>query len=143
MRKERKPLTVSHVKASRVTRRVVFTLLGGPHDGLPVSVTLSWSAEDPFAVGLVFTHRSGPVRWVVSRELLAAGLKGPAGLGEVSVRPALGAGCRIEVVLSSPRARARFTVARTALAAFLTETTKHEVVDLDSVLDHWLRVVTG
>ncbi|WP_299534662.1 SsgA family sporulation/cell division regulator [uncultured Streptomyces sp.] len=53
--------------------------------------TLSYDRGDPFAVRIAFPARATlegtEVAWEFSRELLARGLDGPAGLGDVRVRP--------------------------------------------------------
>ncbi len=86
-----------------------------------VAVRLSWAAREPHAVTLAF--RVGrdvpPVVWNVARDLLAAGLLAPAGLGDVTVLPDPTNPDLSELVLSSPGGRAclRFTTAQ--VAAFL------------------------
>ncbi|MCG7526967.1 SsgA family sporulation/cell division regulator [Streptomyces sp. OfavH-34-F] len=52
---------------------------------------LSYDRADPFAVRMVFpapaTLEGTEVAWQFSRELLAAGMEVPSGLGDVRVRP--------------------------------------------------------
>lgn len=52
---------------------------------------LSYDRRDPFAVRMVFpapaTLEGTEVSWEFARELLAAGLDTPAGVGDVRVRP--------------------------------------------------------
>ncbi|GAA4892665.1 SsgA family sporulation/cell division regulator [Streptomyces coeruleoprunus] len=56
-----------------------------------VPATLRYDCDDPFAVRMAFpapaTLEGVEVSWEFSRELLAAGLEAPAGLGDVRVRP--------------------------------------------------------
>jgi hypothetical protein len=56
-----------------------------------VAATLRYDRENPFAVRMTFPARATlegvEVAWEFARELLAAGLDGPAGLGDVRVRP--------------------------------------------------------
>ncbi|MCA1654941.1 MAG: SsgA family sporulation/cell division regulator [Pseudonocardiaceae bacterium] len=66
-------------RASVATRAV---LLDGR--GRSVSAVLGYDAADPWAVSVAF--RTGP-RWVLARELLAAGLALPTGDGDVRVAP--------------------------------------------------------
>ncbi|MEV6145550.1 SsgA family sporulation/cell division regulator [Streptomyces sp. NPDC051992] len=53
--------------------------------------TLQYDPKDPFAVRMAFpapaTLEGTEVSWEFSRELLAAGMDGPAGVGDVRVRP--------------------------------------------------------
>ncbi|MFC9932143.1 SsgA family sporulation/cell division regulator [Streptomyces sp. NPDC127190] len=56
-----------------------------------IPATLRYDRSDPFAVRMTFpapaTLEGVEVCWTFSRELLAAGLEGPEGLGDVRVRP--------------------------------------------------------
>ncbi|MFF2350417.1 SsgA family sporulation/cell division regulator [Kitasatospora sp. NPDC058115] len=55
---------------------------------LAVPARLRYRAADPYAVVLdSHTDLATPISWVFARELLAAGLHAPAGLGSVTVRP--------------------------------------------------------
>jgi hypothetical protein len=59
----------------------------------------------------------------MSRELLAAGLDGPAGLGDVSLLPALDDPNRLELIVSNGTGHnACFRIPRAPLAAFLKAT---------------------
>lgn len=56
-----------------------------------VPATLRYDRADPYAVSMSFpppaTLEGVEVSWAFSRELLAEGMEGPAGLGDVHVRP--------------------------------------------------------
>ncbi|MBG0851014.1 SsgA family sporulation/cell division regulator [Streptomyces spinoverrucosus] len=56
-----------------------------------IPATLSYALTDPFAIRMTFpaqaTLEDEEVCWTFSRELLAAGLLGPEGQGDVRVRP--------------------------------------------------------
>jgi len=55
---------------------------------VPVRVQLDYLMGDPYAVQLsVRNGRAGWVRWLMARDLLALGLHGPVGEGDVRVRP--------------------------------------------------------
>lgn len=55
---------------------------------MPIACEFSFSAKDPYAVSLIFdAEGERPVRWVFSRELLAEGLTGLAGDGDVVLWP--------------------------------------------------------
>ncbi|MCS0606413.1 SsgA family sporulation/cell division regulator [Streptomyces sp. LP11] len=50
---------------------------------------LSYDADDPFAVTAVFGHDGHVLAsWRLDREMLSEGLRGPAGVGDVRLRPA-------------------------------------------------------
>ena len=51
------------------------------------SVLLTYRKRDPFAVQLEVPSGATFVVWLLSRDLLADGLNGPAGLGDVAVNP--------------------------------------------------------
>jgi hypothetical protein len=90
----------------------------------PIVVTMTWSRDDPYAVGLRFPGEPG-VYWLVAREVLTAGLAGPAGLGDVAVFPDLFDPGYIELVLSSPDGAVGLRVPLLKLVAFLNETWRH------------------
>ena len=126
-----------------VRRNVVFHR----HDdvtgmSIPVPVELIYYRGDPYAVHLMFKpgqDTSRDVRWVVSRDLLAAGTFAPTGEGDVQVEPA---GIRVNIRLSNPGMSARFSVAGHMLDRFLDDTfllvsqgSEAAEYDLDSALD--------
>ena len=54
---------------------------------VPVTARLAYDPSDPFAVSVSMRTDGGPtVEWVVSRDLLVAGLDAPAGDGDVGQR---------------------------------------------------------
>ena len=83
--------------------------------------SLLYSAGDPYAVRMVFhAGTDEPVEWIFARDLLAAGLGKPSGLGDVRAWPSpSGAGdgeAVLNIVLSSPFGRAHFETRLTAVA---------------------------
>src|SRR5690606_20149188 len=90
---------------------------------IPVRGLLRWISTDPHTVGLVFRPGTpAAITWLIGRDLLAAGVAGPAGLGDVSILPDLRSGAHRELVLSSPSGRRGFRFPVTALVAFLDRT---------------------
>src|ERR671919_696784 len=64
-------------------------------DPIRVRGLLRWTSTDPHTVALVFHPGAGTeVTWLVGRDLLAAGVAGPAGLGDVSILPDLHSGAQ-------------------------------------------------
>jgi len=96
----------------------LFSLLHAGNDDVPVLVEMSYTVRDPYAVGLRF-HSNRVVEWFVARELLAAGLTGPAGDGDVHVRPVPGRAERVLMELRTPDACARLSGCATTLGDFL------------------------
>ena len=87
-------------------------------------VALVWCPREPHVVQLVFSP--GPV-WLLDRALLADGLHAPAGLGDVTVIPALD-GPHLEVVLSpaadpdGPGERVAVVLPRAMVEGFVART---------------------
>jgi len=98
----------------------------------PVVTRWTYSADDPFAVTLVIQTRGDQcVDWVLARDLLVAGLTGPAGIGDVRVRPARMDDWDVALVeIRSPDGRALLEVDRDLLQQFVDATI--EVVPLGS-----------
>jgi hypothetical protein len=87
-----------------------------------------------------------PVEWIFARNLLAVGLEGPAGEGDVQVWPSDDRGDEVlNIALSSPFGEAHFEAPRSATAEFLNRTydiisagREADFIDLDSELDELL-----
>ncbi|MFB6679369.1 SsgA family sporulation/cell division regulator [Streptomyces sp. NPDC056390] len=68
-----------------ITRGFV-TLYGGERERC--DIMLRYSTDDPLVVGLIVSRPGhGSAHWVISRDLLSAGLTGTAGIGHVTVEP--------------------------------------------------------
>jgi hypothetical protein len=92
-------------------------------DLIPVRGLLRWISTDPHTVALVFRPGGATeITWLIGRDLLAAGVHGPAGLGDVSILPDLHSGAHRELVLSSPSGRRGFRFPVAAVVAFLDRT---------------------
>ncbi|MDH6126675.1 SsgA family sporulation/cell division regulator [Kitasatospora sp. GP82] len=116
-------------------------LIVSTHRTALLAVTLRYFTEDPLAIRMTFPaeyalEEAGPeptpapfaeepdspqpppgVEWVFARQLLAAGLDLPSGLGDVHVRPALG--LRTMVELRAPEGVALLQFAERDLRRFL------------------------
>lgn len=72
-----------------VHRTLVVQLQADGTGRCPVLAHLSYDAGDPFAVTAVFGHDGRVLaRWRLDRTMLADGLTGPVGVGDVRLRPA-------------------------------------------------------
>jgi hypothetical protein len=102
---------------------------------VPLVASLYYSRRDPYAVRMAFhVGTDEPVEWIFARDLLAAGIEGRHGEGDVQVWPSptscadaddlldrdLGAVLNIE--LSSPFGQAHFEAPAEAMSAFLRRT---------------------
>lgn len=67
--------------------QLAFGVRGG-RDG-PLRAELRFDSREPYAVTISFEATGDePVEWLLARELLAEGLRGPAGEGDIRLRPA-------------------------------------------------------
>ncbi|MFJ3307131.1 SsgA family sporulation/cell division regulator [Streptomyces sp. NPDC086549] len=71
-----------------VHKTLAVQLQAGGTDRFSVLAHLTYDADDPFAVTAVFAHDGHVLaRWRLDREMLADGLRGPVGVGDVRFRP--------------------------------------------------------
>jgi hypothetical protein len=133
--------------STTVSAELALGLLDPDHGSVPVVASLYYSADDPYAIRVVFeVGADEPVEWIFARDLLAVGMEGPAGQGDVQVWPADSDGHEVlNVALSSPFGEARFEMPRSSTAAFLCRTyeviapgRETDYVDVDSALDELL-----
>ena len=130
-----------------VSHRLALSLLSAAGDDLPLCAELRYSAQDPLAVEALFDDgRPDPVRWVLARDLLSAGLDRRTGDGDVIVWPTQDALDRsaVHLRLRSPNGDALLEAPADAVAAFLAETarlvplgTEYQHLDVDAALE-WL-----
>src|SRR4051812_7308462 len=111
-----------------VTRRVDARLLLSETCDLTFPTLLRYDVSDPYAVTATFlVGREAEVDWVLARDLLADGLHGRTGDGDVVLGPLTGPGSReVELTLSAPQGVVRLTFPADALATFLEAS--HQVV---------------
>ena len=110
-----------------ITSRVDFGFLAA-HDFLvPLEVELRYDTLDPYAVVAAFRPgRDDCVEWAFSRDLLADGLIGDAGEGDIRIRPSANDVEMVVMELHSPSGQAMFEAHSEDLAEFLDQT--YEVV---------------
>jgi Streptomyces sporulation and cell division protein, SsgA len=105
--------------------------LVGPTSWTEVPALLCYDSADPYAVRIAFgdtaeddvaTDPDGAITWLLSRELLQAGLDRPAGDGDVRLWPARAAADVLYLHLRAPSGEALFEVSRASVAAFLRHT---------------------
>ncbi|MER6912015.1 SsgA family sporulation/cell division regulator [Streptomyces sp. NPDC000594] len=109
-------------------------LISGAPLPTPVTVSLLYGADDPFAVRMVFppsVSLSGTeVTWTFARSLLDEGLRTAAGGGDVRLRPCEGS--RTLVELRSVEGVALLRFASGLLRHFLADTYAAVPVELES-----------
>lgn len=112
-------------------------------DGEPgqrLGAFIRYDTADPYAVALVFHPAETPVRWTVGRDLLRAGLDGPAGEGDIQVWPVTHRLRRhVFVSLHNPDGQVLLALPRPPLGAFLRQSdrlvppgTEGRHIDLDT-----------
>jgi hypothetical protein len=133
--------------SATVSAELGLSLVVPEHGAVPLVASLCYSADDPYAIRMAFhVGADEPVEWIFARELLAVGLQGPAGEGDVQVWPSAEHGFEVlNLALSSPFGEAHFEAPHSATAAFLSRTydmiaVGHEgkFLDVDSELDELL-----
>ncbi|UOZ06966.1 SsgA family sporulation/cell division regulator [Amycolatopsis sp. WQ 127309] len=84
---------------------------------------MSYDSRDPFAVKVRFIEQDGDATdWIFARDLLAHGLKRPAGYGDIRVRPWwTQEGPAVLLELSSPFGAVALTLLRETLVDFLRQ----------------------
>jgi hypothetical protein len=125
--------------------------LVGPQSWNEVPALLCYDGADPFAVRIAFGEvgdengvvdpDDAGIAWLLSRELLQAGLVAPAGDGDVRLWPAHASTDVLFLHLRAPSGEALFELSRAAVAAFLRQTealvpsgTESTLLDLDDEL---------
>ncbi len=57
------------------------------HGAVPLSMTLAYEPDDPYAVHLTFWPGLEPTTWIFARDLLVEGMDRWAGIGDVRIWP--------------------------------------------------------
>ena len=109
-----------------VTAELGFLLVIPRQGSVPLTASLFYSADDPYAVRMAFhVGTDEAVEWIFARDLLTAGLTEPAGEGDVRTwtSPSGDGGEPVlNIVLSSPFGKAHLEAPMTATAEFLRRT---------------------
>jgi|SRR3954447_12380876 len=144
---------------SGCTARTTFHLVG-PQSWTAVPAALVYDSADPFAVRVRFgdgsadefgadsydTPDDGGVEWLLSRDLLRAGLTSPVGEGDVRLWPARSGLDVVFMQLRAPSGEALFELSGAVVADFLREAellvpagTESDVLQVDEELSALLR----
>ncbi|MFB7758202.1 SsgA family sporulation/cell division regulator [Streptomyces sp. NPDC056121] len=102
-----------------ITRGFV-TLSGGERERC--DIMLRYSRDDPLVVALIVSRPGhGSVCWVISRDLLSAGLTGTAGIGDITVEPVAEQSKPLAVLLRvrNERGESRIHIDHQALLLYL------------------------
>ncbi len=106
-----------------------------PRADVLLDATLRYDTDDPYAVHLAFPSSSGDpgIEWMFARQLVAEGLVGRAGEGDVRIWPSSDDG-DVYVELCSPSGRALFAAPRSVLVEFVRRAA--ELVPPGTEVDH-------
>lgn len=113
---------------------------------ITVNALMDYAAHEPYSVRATFRTSEGDVNWVFARELLAAGLRKPAGEGDIAIWPSKNLdGDVVCISLSSPSGQAMMEAKRSDIDEFLARTytvvpagTEGAMLDIDSLIDRLL-----
>jgi hypothetical protein len=135
-------------RSDTVAAELGLTLVVPGHGGVPLTASLYYRGDDPYAIRMAFHVGSDdPVEWIFARDLLATGMHEPAGDGDVKVWPGDGADRRLlNISLSSPFGQAHFEAPLAAVSQFLLRTfevipvgRESDAADIDGELNELLR----
>jgi hypothetical protein len=137
-----------------VSTELGMALIGPEHTIVPLTASLSYSCQDPYAVKIAFhVGTDEPVEWTLARDLLAAALHSREGIGDVQAWPSAAAGDGLagigqkvlNIAMTSPFGHAEFEAGAAAVEAFLAQTyqvvpdgTESDYVDFDAELTELL-----
>lgn len=129
-----------------VSAELGLSLVVPEHGAVPLVASLDYCADDPYAIKMAFhVGTDEPVEWIFARELLAAGLEGAAGEGDVKVWPQADGEDILNITLSSPFGEAHFEAPLSSTADFLRSTygiipagSEGDFIDVDSELEELL-----
>jgi len=111
-----------------------------------VLALLDYSAHEPYSVRTTFRTSEGDVNWVFARELIAEGLRKPAGDGDIAMWPSKTDGREVLCIsLSSPSGQALMEAPREGIEDFLARSytvvpvgSESSLIDMDSLIDRLL-----
>jgi hypothetical protein len=119
-----------------VSAELSLGLVGPERTIVPLMAGLHYASADPYAIRMAFHVGTGePVEWTLARDLLAAALVSPQGIGDVRAWPSAAPGSPaavgaegetaaglLYIAMSSPFGQAQFQASAAAIASFLQQT---------------------
>ena len=118
------------MNSSTVSSEIGLRLVVPQQTIVPLVASFYYSSKDPYAIRIAFhVGLDEPVEWTFARDLLANGIKGRDGLGDVRVWPAPALGGDeaeqvLHIELSSPFGEAHFEAAIGDVSDFIKRTYK-------------------
>lgn len=129
-----------------VTTEMDLKLVLTAERSVSVLALLDYAAHEPYSVRATFRTSEGDVNWVFARELIAEGLRKPAGDGDIAMWPSKTDGREVLCIsLSSPSGQALMEAPREAIEDFLARSytvvpvgSESSLIDMDSLIDRLL-----
>ncbi len=129
-----------------VTTEINLKLVVTAERSVTVLALLDYAAHEPYSVRATFRTSEGDVNWVFARELLAEGLRKPAGDGDIAVWPSKNSSGDVFCLsLSSPNGQALMEAPRDEIEEFLMRTytvvpagSESGMIDIDRLIDQLL-----
>lgn len=130
------------IVSSQMNLRLVLTA----ERSVSVLAILDYAAHEPYSVRATFRTSDGDVNWVFARDLLAEGLRKPAGDGDIAVWPSKSDDIDVLCLsLSSPSGQALMEAPRAEVEDFLTRTytvvpagSESSLLDMDLLIERLL-----
>jgi hypothetical protein len=131
--------------SSTVSAEVGLRLIVPQQTIVPLVASLFYSGEDPYAIRIAFhVGLDEPVEWIFARDLLAEGIEGRTGQGDVQVWPSAAAADPdsgetdgtdvLNIELSSPFGQAHFEAPVKEITDFLQRT--YRVIEAGAEGEH-------
>lgn len=129
-----------------VTTEINLKLVLTADRSVTVLALMDYAAHEPYSVRATFRTSEGDVNWVFARDLLAEGLRKPAGDGDIAVWPSRNSSGDVFCLsLSSPSGQALMEAPREDIEDFLARTytvvpagSESGMIDIDSLIDRLL-----
>ena len=129
-----------------VTTEMDLKLVLTAERSVSVLALMDYAAHEPFSVRATFRTSEGDVNWVFARELIAEGLRKPAGDGDIAMWPSKTDGREVLCIsLSSPSGQALMEAPRDSIEEFLARSytvvpagSESTLIDMDSLIDRLL-----
>ncbi|MFE2414938.1 SsgA family sporulation/cell division regulator [Kitasatospora sp. NPDC059408] len=121
----------------RLAARITMRLMTGDERSRLLEVGWSYRSDEPHAVALDFADFQPDATWTLSRDLLVAGLHGPAGEGDVHVAPFDDA--YVLIALADDEGVALLAASADAVARFLAATARIVPPGLEHTRIDWDR----
>jgi len=129
-----------------VTTEMDLKLVLTAERSVSVLALLDYAAHEPYSVRATFRTSEGDVNWVFARDLIAEGLRKPAGDGDIAMWPSKTDGRDVLCIsLSSPSGQALMEAPRDVIDEFMARSynvvpagSESSLIDMDSLIDRLL-----